>query len=91
MRIIVRKGIERDFPGGPVVKNPPSKAGDQGSIPGLGAKIPHASRQLSPHVTTNEAFTRRKEEPASVRPSAAKTKTSSKLKKNVWREKQSPT
>ena len=23
-----------DFPGGPVVKNPPSNAGDMGSIPG---------------------------------------------------------
>ena len=26
--------IDRDFPGGPVVKNPPSNAGDAGSIPG---------------------------------------------------------
>ena len=26
----------RDFPGGPAVKNPPSKAGDVGSIPGWG-------------------------------------------------------
>ena len=26
--------IQRDFPGGPVVKNPPYKAGDMGSIPG---------------------------------------------------------
>ena len=25
---------ERDFPGGPEVKNPPSNAGDMGSIPG---------------------------------------------------------
>ena len=25
-----------DFPGGPVVKNPPANAGDMGSIPGLG-------------------------------------------------------
>ena len=25
-----------DFPGGPVVKNPPGNAGDTGSIPGLG-------------------------------------------------------
>ena len=32
-----------DFPGGPVVKTLPSNAGGQGSIPGLGAKIPHAS------------------------------------------------
>ena len=32
----------KDFPGGPVVKNPPCNAGDAGSIPGQGAKIPHA-------------------------------------------------
>ena len=25
-----------DYPGGPVVKNPPANAGDMGSIPGLG-------------------------------------------------------
>ena len=43
-----------DFPGGPVVKNPPSNAGDAGSIPGRGTKIPHATRQLSPCVTTTE-------------------------------------
>ena len=29
-----------DFPGGPVVKNPPSSAGDAGFIPGWGIKIP---------------------------------------------------
>ena len=28
---------QRDFPGGPVVKNPPCNAGDKGSIPGWGA------------------------------------------------------
>ena len=32
-----------DFPGGPVVKTSPSKAGGVGSIPGQGFKIPHAS------------------------------------------------
>ena len=37
-----------DFPGGPVVKKPPSNAGDAGSIPGRGTKIPHAAGQLSP-------------------------------------------
>ena len=30
-----------DFPGGPVVENPPCNAGDRGFIPGWGAKIPH--------------------------------------------------
>ena len=34
----------RDFPGGPVVKTSLSNAGGAGSIPGRGAKIPHASR-----------------------------------------------
>ena len=38
---------KRDFPGGPVVKNPPSNAGDAGLIPGQGTKIPHAMGQLS--------------------------------------------
>ena len=42
------------FPGGPVVKNPPSNAGDMGSIPGGGTKIPHATGQLSPCTTTGE-------------------------------------
>ena len=28
-----------DFPGGPVVKNLPSNAGDAGAIPGRGTKI----------------------------------------------------
>ena len=32
-----------DFPGGSVVKTLPSDAGGAGSIPGQGAKIPHAS------------------------------------------------
>ena len=32
----------KDFPGGPVVKNPPSNARDVGLIPGWGTKIPHA-------------------------------------------------
>ena len=33
---------ERDFPSGPVVENPPCNAGDSGSIPGWGTKIPQA-------------------------------------------------
>ena len=35
------------FPGGSVVKNLPCNAGDAGSIPGQGTKIPHAMEQLS--------------------------------------------
>ena len=43
-----------DFPGGPVVTNPPSNAGDADSIPGWGTKIPHGAWQLSPHAATAE-------------------------------------
>ena len=39
---------EEDFPGGPVVKNPPADAGDTGSIPDPGTKIPHVTGQLTP-------------------------------------------
>ena len=37
-----------------MVKNPPSNAGDVGSILGRGTKIEHAMGQLSPHATTTE-------------------------------------
>ena len=42
-----------DFLGGPVVKNPPCNAGDMGSIPGYGTKIPYAMDQLSFCTKTN--------------------------------------
>ena len=42
----------RDFPGGPVVKNPPCNAGDAGLIPGGGTKIPHAMEPVSPCMAT---------------------------------------
>ena len=37
-----------------MVKNSPSNAGDAGSIPARGTKIPHAAGQLSPCATTTE-------------------------------------
>ena len=37
-----------------MVKNPHSNAGDAGSIPGPGTKIPHAAGQLRPRATTTE-------------------------------------
>ena len=43
----IKKDTLGDFSGGPVVKNLPSNAGDAGSIPGRGTKIPHALGQLS--------------------------------------------
>ena len=39
--IFLFKNNSRDFPGGPGVKTSPSTAGDAGSIPGQGARIPH--------------------------------------------------
>ena len=37
-----------------MVKNLPSNAGDMGSSPAWGTKIPHAVGQLSPHATIIE-------------------------------------
>ena len=45
-----------DFPGGTVVKNPPYKVGDVGSIPSPGTKIPQASGQLCPGAATTETL-----------------------------------
>ena len=42
---------DRGFPGGPVVKNSPSNAGDKGLLPGWGTKISYAMGQLSLHST----------------------------------------
>ena len=39
--------LNRDFPGGPVVKNISCNARDTGSIPVQGTKIPHAMEQLN--------------------------------------------
>ena len=55
--------VNRDFPGGSVVKNPPSNAGDTGSIPGRGTKIPHAVGQLSLHAATTEPVAAAREKP----------------------------
>ena len=49
-----------DFPGGPVVKNPPSKAGDMGSVPGWGTKIVHAVGQISASAQLNSPHAIRK-------------------------------
>ena len=43
-----------DFPGGPVVKKPPYSAGDSGSIPGQGTKMPYAAGQLSLRAMSTE-------------------------------------
>ena len=50
---LVYKGLNWDFPGGPVVKNPLCNAGDL--IPGQGTKIPCAMEQLSSCTLTKES------------------------------------
>ena len=37
-----------------MVKSPPSSAGDAGSIPGGGTRVPHATGQLSQRAATTE-------------------------------------
>ena len=44
------KGQMRDFPGGPMVKNPPCNAGESGLMLGQGTKIPQDEQQLSPNT-----------------------------------------
>ena len=53
-KLLYIKQINRDFPGGPVVKSPPCNAGDASLIPGQGTKIRHATGQLSVCATTTE-------------------------------------
>ena len=44
MHINTHKYKSRDFPGGPVVNDPPSDARGVSSIPGQGTKIPHGQK-----------------------------------------------
>ena len=55
-QIDIKNSKPRDLLGGPVAKNLPCNAGDVGSIPGPGTKIPHAREQLSP--TTESRLSR---------------------------------
>ena len=42
---------EEDFPGGPVVKNPPANAGNMGSIPGWGRfRVPRSNQACEPQL-----------------------------------------
>ena len=47
-----------------MVKNPSCNAGDKGSIPGLGTRIPHAAAQLNVHTAKkpNSAQKKKKRE-----------------------------
>ena len=58
MKSDLKKKYFRDFPGGPVVKNLLSNAGDMGSILGWGTKIPHAI-QCGQNVKKLKIFVRK--------------------------------
>ena len=49
--------IDGDFPGGPVVKNPPSNVDDSGSILAQGTKIPNDQGLPKEHTATWSAAT----------------------------------
>ena len=46
-RNTILKRKDRNFPGGPVVKNLPCNTVNMGSIPDWGTEIPHAMKRLS--------------------------------------------
>ena len=50
-----------NFPGGPVVKNPPANAGDTGSTPGLGRS--HMPRATKPKCHNYWAYDLQQEKP----------------------------
>ena len=49
------KNVSRDFPGGPVVKNPVASAGEP-RLHSCARKIPRAAGQLNPCATSTEAY-----------------------------------
>ena len=59
----------RDFPGGPVVKNLPSSAGDTGLALGQGTKITLAMEQVSPFTATIKPLCSRAHTPQLEKPS----------------------
>ena len=80
----------QDLPGGPVVKNPPSSAGDVGQISGPKTKIPHAAGKLSLRSTTTEpAHCNKRSHVLHLRPNTAKQTNKTKagtvlFKKMYW-------
>ena len=53
---MIYKTMTRDFAGSPVVKTSPSNAGGAGSIPGRGAKVPHASRPKNQNIMKQKQY-----------------------------------
>ena len=63
----IRVEVCGGFPGGPVVKNLPSKAGDMRSVPGGGTNITHTVEHLGPHSTVKTQSSQEKEKKIDVR------------------------
>ena len=57
-----------------MVKNPPSNAGDSGSIPGWGTKRPHAMEPLSLCTTSREDYALQLLSPGSREPALQQEK-----------------
>ena len=65
----------RGFPGGAVVENLPANAGDTGSSPGWGTKIPYTVGQLGPSTATTEPVRcNKRSHMPQLRPDAAKNR-----------------
>ena len=63
--------LGKDFPGGPVVKNPPANAGDTGSIPGQGRlRMPWSNKEP---VLEHSSLRSRARELQTLSPRAATT------------------
>ena len=54
LNFFLYKNWTRDCPGGPAAENLPCNAGDEGSIPVSGTKIPHATERQSPCTPITE-------------------------------------
>jgi len=55
MQLRKKKGASWDFPGGPMANILPSEAGDVGSIPVWGTKIPYAI-EVQPKIYLKRCF-----------------------------------
>ena len=58
------------LPWSPVVKNPPSNAGNVDSILSLGTKMPHAAGQISPCIATGAVKKKKERRKKKIHPIA---------------------
>ena len=58
----------RDFPGGPLVKNPAASAGDEGASPGWGTRISQAMGPLSPCTAVKDQLSQNLKKKTKLKP-----------------------